>query len=195
MVDRNAPDFLYPLSEFFACSPLQAVALLESGDRPMPEPYRSLLVHESDMTSTLERFHRERIILEPVASKEDGGSLYRQVVLKGVRSRLPFEFGAIRIALQAFTDAAREEILAAEKPLGGILADHKVPYRSRPRCFFGLRSDPCMEELLELDRGHRLYGRQNVLWAPDGQKLAEVVEILPPTEAPTSSPQPWTPSP
>jgi chorismate-pyruvate lyase len=178
-VDPGAANFLYPLSEFLACAPLESVTLLETGEAVMPEPYRALLVHDRDMTSTLERFHQEPIVLRSVASKQRGRSLFRQVVLLGMRSGAPLEFGAIRIDLAGFSSLAQEEILEARKPLGAILADHAVAYESRPQCFFSLRSDPCMEELLELESLHRLYGRQNVLWGPGGQPLAEVVEILP----------------
>jgi len=190
MVDPETPDFLYPLSEFLACAPVETVTLLETGEAVMPEPYRALLVHDRDMTSTLERFHEEAIVLRPVASKQEGNSLFRQVVLVGADSGTALEFGAIRIDLAGFSRSARQEVLAARKPLGAILADHVVVYESRPECFFSLRSDPCMEELLELDGVHRLYGRQNVLRGLGGLPLAEVVEILPPVASREPEPAP-----
>ena len=179
---RDAPDFLYPLSEFFACGPPQNVQLLEVGGEPMPEPYRHLLVHERDMTSTLEAFHGETIGLRPVVVQREDDSVMRQVLLVGENSERPVEFGAIRIDLSGFGAEARGEILAAQRPLGSILSRHGVTYTSRPRCYFSLASDPCMARLLELRGPRTLFGRQNVLWSSQGKPLAEVVEILPPAE-------------
>ena len=176
----SAANFLYPLSEFFACPPPQDVVRLEGQGKPMPEPYRSLLVHERDMTSTLERFHEETLVLRPVVRKREGDNLFRQVVLIGERTGTPWEFGAIRIDLGAFGAAARGEILAARRPLGSILARHEVAYESRPRHYFQVPSDQCMGQLLDFSGSCPLYGRQNVLSSPTGRPLAEVVEILPP---------------
>jgi chorismate-pyruvate lyase len=148
----------------------------------MPEPYRGLLVHGKDMTSTLEAFHGESIELRPVVVQRGDDVVMRQVLLVGERSGRPLEFGAIRIDLSGFGAEARGEILAARRPLGAILARHGVQYTSRPRCYFSLGSDPCMARLLGLRGPRTLFGRQNILWSREGKPLAEVVEILPPVE-------------
>lgn len=175
-------DLLYPLSEFLRRSEPRPVAELEGGGLPMPEPFRSLLVHDSDMTSTLERFHGERLELRLLARRLEDESLFRQVVLQGVESGKAVEFGAIRIDLAAFDDAPRQLIMEAKQPLGSILGQFGLTYASRPRLFFHVESNGHMEEVLNLSRPATLYGRQNVLSAPDGRALAEVVEILPPVE-------------
>lgn len=145
----------------------------------MPQPYRRLLVHESDMTSTLEAHHGEPIVLRQLARRHDGGSLLRQVLLLGSESGRIFEYGAIHIHLNRFASAARQEILEGQTPLGAVLAKNEVNYESRPQLFFGLTSDRHIDGWLELRNPTQLYGRQNVLLGSSGP-LAEVVEILPP---------------
>ncbi|MEM1204032.1 MAG: hypothetical protein AAGN66_12460 [Acidobacteriota bacterium] len=182
-------DPLYPLTEIggpLACGP----EALEHGGGAMPEPYRSLLVHESDMTSTLEAFWGEPIDLRPLARRKHGESLLREVLLVGRRSGRVLEYGAIRIALDAFGPGARAAILEGHQPLGSILSRFEVPYTSRPRLFFGLCAEPRIASHLGADGTHAtggpadttLFGRCNVLASPAGV-LADVVEILPPIQS------------
>ena len=173
-------DLLYPLSELLAERPEVTIRHLDDDGDGMPEPYRSLLVHGQDMTSTLETHHRERLELCQLETERSEGALWRHVLLVGTRSGEIREAGAIRIDLRHFDTAARWEVLAGQKPLGAILADHRVDYTSRPRLFFGFQASPQTDRLLGLQAsGRTLYGRQNVLSSPRGV-LAEVVEILPP---------------
>lgn len=184
-------DLLYPLSEFFNPGESVPLAEHESGGRRMPEPFRSLLVHDSDMTSTLERYHGECLELRLIDKMHHGTYLFRQVVLVGKASGLPREFGAIRIDLSRFEPEARRRILGGRQPLGSILAELAVVYTSQPRLFFHVTADPRMQEIFGLDGARLLYGRQNVLAAPGGEPLAEVVEILPPldeVEEPSDTP-------
>ena len=184
-------DLLYPLSEFFQDHEPVPLAREETGGSRMPEPYRSLLVHDGDMTSTLEAFHREPITLRLLDKRRVGRALLRKVVLIGRETGRPLEFGAIRIDLSAFEPVARWAILAGRTPLGAILARFGVVYESRPRLFFRLESDERIERKLEIartapDRPATLFGRQNVLSDPAGRALAEVVEILPPLASPAA---------
>jgi chorismate-pyruvate lyase len=149
----------------------------------LPEPYRTLLDHRNDMTSTLQDFHREPLELEVLARREVDDVLSRRVVLVGERSGLPVEFGAIRIDLGGFPDSAREIIRAGKRPLGAILADFDIPYRSRPKLFLKVEADREIEAALRIGPRRRqphLFGRENALLSPNGRMLAEVIEILPP---------------
>ncbi len=178
--DLPTLDLLYPLTDFWDRNEPVPLARQEAGDSRMPEPYRSLLVHDSDMTSTLEAFHDETLRLRLLEKRRVDNALLRKVVLVGERSGRPREFGAIRIDLSAFETEARWVILEGNLPLGAVLARFKVPYTSSPRLFFRLDSDARFERKLELHQSATLYGRQNVLSGANGRPLAEVVEILPP---------------
>ena len=183
-------DLLYPLSEFLDPVPALPLATHELGGERMPEPYRSLLVHDRDMTSTLEAHHGEGIRLRLLEQRPEGEALFRRVVLVGESSGRSVEFGAIKIDLAPFSAEARRIILAGRRPLGSILADFQVPYTSRPRLFFQLDGSPVTSRIFGLS-GHRpLYGRQNVLLSERGSPLAEVVEILPPIGREAAGPEP-----
>src|SRR5438309_1401373 len=72
---------LFPLDEFYALSgrPLPPAAQLKGEE--VPEPYRQLLVHDRDMTPTLEAFHGDRIHLRVLERRIEEHALWRQVVL------------------------------------------------------------------------------------------------------------------
>lgn len=170
----------YPLDEFYARSGTRLPPLQLIEGQEIPEPHRSLLVHENDMTSTLENFHRERVHLKVHAREVRGEAYFRAVVLELDKSLKPVEFGCIRIELRHFPKPAREEILRAYRPLGGILRDFELEYVSRPKAFLRIASDPLINRLLNLDGAQVLYGRRNTLSDPRGNTLADILEILPP---------------
>jgi chorismate-pyruvate lyase len=177
---NHAISLLYPLDEFYALSGLTLPQTRELRGDEVPEPYRRLLVHEDDMTPTLETFHGERIHLRLLARRQDGDTYAREVVLTLDDSNRPVEFGAIVIHLRRFPPAAQELILAGQCPLGTILALHRVTHASRPLAFFQLTSDGFINDALGLTGTHTLFGRRNIHRNADGDVLADIVEILPP---------------
>ncbi|HXA05898.1 MAG TPA: hypothetical protein VNY30_13705, partial [Bryobacteraceae bacterium] len=82
--------------------PLPLVTRVNGWD--MPEPYRSLLVHNRDMTPTLERAHNQSIQLRVLRRALTGDLLTRQVVLVAEGGQVPVAFGAIKIHLEHFPD-------------------------------------------------------------------------------------------
>ncbi len=172
---------LEPLDTFYreAGRPLSQVRAIPAAE--VPEPYRRLLVHNTDMTSTLEGFHGDSIHLEVQSRRRVGNELWREVVLRLDASGAPVEFGAIRIRIDLFPENSREEILGCHRPLGAILNASGIAYTSRPTSFFAFEPDPFIREALHLDSEATLYGRCNALRNEAGEVLAEIVEILPPT--------------
>lgn len=145
----------------------------------MPQPYRKLLVHERDMTSTLERFHNAKTYLELIHRKVDVRSISRMVTLTP-EGGTPVEFGAIVIYLTQLPDAAREAVLECRIPLGAILKEHRVHFMSCPQAFLRVQPDQFMRDSLRIDAADGLYGRRNNLLLPDHSPLADILEILPP---------------
>ena len=154
---------------------LEAVANLQ-----VPQPFRDLLVHEKDMTPTLEAFHGQRIHLHVLDRHRQENQLLRLVVLKLEGDEKPVEFGAIRIDLALLKAEAVRLILEEQRPLGTILREQRIFHTSGPKQFFSVLPDDLVNRELELTGTHRLYGRCNVIQDSRGRALAEMTEILPP---------------
>jgi chorismate-pyruvate lyase len=170
----------YPLNNFYGRNGQLLPPLEEIDSGKIPEPYRSLLVHQNDMTSTLETFHGAPIHLRVVSSLHHAGEYFREVALLLEGSEKPVEFGAIKINIDLFPQPASKKILEEKWPLGRILKECKIRFASQPRGFLRIASDQLINSVLDLSGAHLLYGRRNTLTDPAGRSLAEIVEILPP---------------
>lgn len=178
----EAAAIAHPLDRFYARSGLPLPALRRLAADQVPEPYHSLLVHRRDMTSTLESFHGESVHLHVVGRDRSNGEYFREVVLRLDGNDRPVEFGAIKINLDLFPKAAQAQILKEHLPLGRILKDCVIDYSSQPQAYLRITSDAMMNDLLALRQTQALYGRRNTLFDPQGRRLAEIVEILPPIQ-------------
>ena len=172
---------IYPLDAFYEQrgDALPVIGRVESDQ--MPEPYKSLLVHKNDMTPTLKNFYNDTIHIRVLQRHVFENEYFREVVLLLNGTEQPIEFGAIKIVLDLFPNAAQQEILQENRPLGHILHEHKIPHASRPQMFFTVTSDRFINRALKLTGPHALYGRRNTLVDPWDRPLAEIVEILPTT--------------
>lgn len=171
---------VHPLDEFYL---RDGRALLDFATVPaaeVPEPYRTLLVHDRDMTRTLEQFHGGVIHLRVLSSYHEGDAYWRESVLELDGSDRPVEFGAIKIHLNRFPEPWRSQILAEHLPLGGILNASGIAYTSRPTAFLRFQADDFIGRAFGLTGPAALYGRQNTLREAAGNVLAEIIEILPP---------------
>lgn len=146
----------------------------------IPEPYRSLLVHERDMTRTLEQFHGTPIHLRVLGRHKEGPAYCRESALELDGSDRPVEYGAIKIHLDRFPEPSRTQILGEHRPLGGILNSSGRAYTSRPTAYLRFTADAFIAGALRISLPATLYGRQNTLRDSDGQVLSEIIEILPP---------------
>lgn len=175
--DRAA---VQPLDEFYLRQGRALPEFVEIAGSAMPEPYRSLLVHERDMTRTLEQFHGGAIHLRVISSYREGGAYWRESVLELDGSGRPVEFGAIKIQLAALPEDCRRLILAEHLPFGGILNAAGVRYLSRPSAYLRFEPDDFVALSFGLRPAGPFYGRQNALRKETGEVLAEIIEILPP---------------
>lgn len=170
----------HPLEDFYTTGGMRLPELTRINGENIPRPYYYLLVHNRDMTSKLEEFHRQTIHIKVLKLKRKDGVLTRQVVLTRDNDNQPVEFGSISINLKQFSGKVHDEIIECWKPFGGILNEYKIPYLSKPSIFFSVKSDGAMNEAFGLTDSHTLYGRCNKLINTSRDTLAEVVEILPP---------------
>jgi chorismate-pyruvate lyase len=176
-------NLLDPLDQFYLESGLSLPSAVKVEGPSIPEPYRTLLVHEHDMTPTLEAACQQRIHLRLLKRKVSGDIVLREVVLVRDSDEQAVEFGAIRIHLEHLSADSRQLILEGKLPLGRVLQDFNIEHKSRPEAYFEVVADGQIREALGLAGGQRLYGRRNRLLTPSDNVLAEVVEILPPSEA------------
>ena len=174
--------FAYPLDEFYALARRELPPIEQIEEKDMPEPYRKLLVHQQDMTPTLEAHHGRKIFLNVISRQLRGDFYFREVILLTERIGKPVEFGAIKINLGIIPATARRLILEEQEPLGTILHDSKITHTSRPKAFLRSHADQFIKGALQLSGEHVLYGRRNTLFDAKQRPLAEIVEILPPAE-------------
>ena len=177
---KISPDVLYPLSFMRAVRNLPVLSYDKVEPMDMPDPYRSLLVHEGDMTSRLEAHHESPIKVSRLRSSSNGRLYYREVMLQTEPDDKPTEYGAIEVNLNALPEEAQALVLEAQQPLGGILNDHRIPYSSSPRAFIKVVPDGPIVEAFGTVEADYLFGRSNVISGFNGEVIAQIVEILPP---------------
>jgi chorismate-pyruvate lyase len=172
---------LYPLELLYALRGQALPAIETVPAQAMPASSRSLLAHESDMTSTLESFYGERLHVDVLGRRIAGREYFREVLLRlGARGRA-VEYGAIRIMLDILPEDVRREILRERQPFGRILTEWGVAFSSRPQAYLRIASDDFINRALDLDGPQWLFGRRNRLLDAWERPLAEIVEILPPS--------------
>lgn len=173
-------NLFYPLNEFYdeARLPLPPVTRVEPIE--IPEPCRGILVHDLDMTPTLEDTYGGAIGLQVLRHSLRENVFSRQIVLTLRDGGAAILFGAIKIYLDHFPDKARSLILEMKQPLGTILATQGITHSSRAEGYFQVSADAVINKALHLTGSNLLYGRQNVLTGPSQRILAQVLEILPP---------------
>ena len=171
---------LSPLDKTYVAlsRPMPQVEFIDG--QSMPEPYKSLLVHNADMTPTLEDFYQQAIELRVLEQQPNENILLRQVILVLHDVDHPVEFGAIKIHLSHFTPEACHKILAGVVPLGAIFREQNIKHTCNPQSSFKIWPDQTMAGSLNIDEPQWLYGRQNIHRDLQQNTLAEMVEILPP---------------
>jgi len=186
-MNENKPNLTHPMQpheQLCAAMELTLPPLEPLSGDAVPQPYRQLLVHERDMTPTLEAYHDCTLSLRVIRKAEIDGCLVREVLLISDRADQPVAFGVIRIFLDTFDERTRQLILDCRKPLGSILASQAIDHFSRPVLFFSLQPDDTVRSTFDLSRdaASRLYGRYNELFHEPDRRLAQVLEIMAPTQ-------------
>lgn len=170
---------LQPLVDWYLAKDRTVPSIEAIPGDSLPEPYRALLVHERDMTSTLEEFHGGKIRLRVLNQSRNHETYTREVVLVHEVSEKAVEYGTIRIRLNAFPSDIQAAILRADRPLGAILKDSAIPYVSRPKAFVRVSPDASITRALGLTGTPSLFGRCNGIYTAVGETVADIVEILP----------------
>ena len=174
----NQNGLLYPLDLVYARAGVDMPTVTVVGPEQIPPPYRSLLVHDSDMTVTLERHFGGSVALRPLSTFTSGRSFFRRVLLVQEYSGHPVEMGAIRMRLDVFTQRIRSKILRNEIPLGRLLRDGKVQYQSRVKSYLSVTPNAEMMGVFWMREPRTLYGRRTEV-IHRNTKIGDIVEVLP----------------
>jgi len=173
-----SPESLSPLRTFYERAGRPVPEFEQIPASALPPQYYRLLAHSGDMTSKLEEYYSSELHLRVLAQEQDNDIYRREVLLCTTNTGQVTEYGAIEIHLKAFTPEVRTEILEGVLPLGGILNQRKMRYRSEPKAFLSIKPDQRLMEFFSLPEPTTLYGRSNVLLDDNDHTLAEIVEIL-----------------
>jgi chorismate-pyruvate lyase len=176
----RSPSRLALLERFYSRNGLTLPQATTLRSEEMPEPYKRLLVHCHDMTSTLEAFYGSVMRITVLSRELEEGAYLREVILQPAGGAAPVEYGVIRIFLDQLPARARRRVLEEERPLGNILHTEEVPYLSWPQSFFWVGPDTHLGRVLGQQQPRVLYGRRNLLLDGSRHLLAEVIEVLAP---------------
>jgi hypothetical protein len=175
---RRVPSPLHPLDLAYTRAGLEPPAARAIAPDAIPQPYRSLLAHQRDMTLTLEAHFGGRVVLRPLSKFISGPWYYRRVLLAQEYSGRPVEMGAIRMKLAALPRKVQVEIRRNRVPLGRILRDGGVDFTSMPREFFAVTPNPEMMGVFWMREPRTLYGRRTEVLLGD-RVIGDIVEVLP----------------
>ena len=177
-IDDQISEFASPLIAFCGEGAAHALEFLQPDE--MPEPYRTLLVHDTDMTGALECHRGQKMALHRVEQFIDGHKLVRHVELCGSDDGVPAEFGAIEIHLDRLEAGPRAAVLQGDVPLGSVLKQAGIEFKSRPRAYFRIKPGEAIRHSFGVPEDGWLFGRCNQLLTINDELIADVVEILPP---------------
>jgi chorismate-pyruvate lyase len=169
---------LYPLDKHYARLGVAPPVARRTSASRIPSPYHGLLVHENEMTQTLERHVGGPVGIRVMSIVAAGPWYSRRVLMVEELSARPVAMGAVRIRLDAFSARIRARILRQQAPLGRILREAGVQYVSRPTAFFEVTPNAEMMGVFRMPEARTLYGRQTQLMLGDA-KVGDLVEILP----------------
>ncbi len=151
----------------------------------VPEPYKTLLVHEHHMTVTLERHHGSPVALETLLVRHDGDDYARKLLLRAGPGGPIVMAGIMRIWLRHVSDDVRSAIVGQREPLGRILIAHDVLRRIETVAFLRVHLGSTIGRVFgyapEDVRGGSTYGRIAVLFC-DGEPAVELFEVVAPCD-------------
>lgn len=169
------PDLISLFAQFPPADDLPDYELVPADE--MPEPFRTMLVHESHMTVTVEAYHGDLVDVRVLGRTREESSYTRKIILTLQKTGRVVLFGIVRINLDYCSPAVREAILSEQTPLGRVLIEHNVLRRIEPTAYF--KVEPGTEQLawFGLADAKPMYGRLGFIHC-DEQPAVELLEIV-----------------
>lgn len=147
----------------------------------VPEPYKTLLVHEHHMTVTMERFHGSSVGVTVLDRLLEGDVYSRKIILKRSDDGRVVQFGIVRFDLACVTPAVRDEIIHERTPLGRILINYNVLRHIDLGAILQIVPGPELRKLLDCKPGQLTYGRLATIFC-NRQPAVDLLEIPAPVD-------------
>lgn len=145
----------------------------------IPEPFRSLLVHDNHMTVTLEEHFHDRVVVRPYRVQQVGDLYGRKLDLLTEKTGQVIMTGAMLFNLSLVEPSVGEDIIAQKSPLGRILIEANILRRvSRGRFIHVEARDP-LAQRFGLPEPKACYGRLATIFC-DEQPAVDLLEIVTP---------------
>lgn len=151
----------------------------------IPEPYRRLLAHGGHMTEVLERHHGGALAVRPYRVHRQGDLYGRRIDLfvRGVDGvapgAAPVMTGIMIFNLALVAPEVRDEIVAAQTPLGEILIRRRILRRVAPDAFLAFDARDPLVTRFAVTRPLPAYGRLATIDC-DGRPAVDLLEIVRP---------------
>jgi hypothetical protein len=145
----------------------------------VPDPYRSLLVHEHHMTVTIERHYGGPVGLRVLARHHAGDDYARAILLVIPETGQVVQFGIMHLDLSVCEPAVRDEIIFGRMPLGRILIEHDVLRRIEPLAYLRIRATPQWLSWFQVGAEALFYGRLAEIHC-NGRRAVELLEVVRP---------------
>lgn len=161
----------------------------------IPEPYRALLAHYHHMTVTVERHYGDRVNVRVLESRSNANEYSRKILLELDGNHKVVQFGIVTIDLSLLAPPVRDQIVAADTPLGRVLIQNNVLREVHPTGYLRIEPNAGLKHWFQMKDVEPLYGRLGIIMA-DGKPAIEVLEILAPISPAVSArfpAQPTTP--
>ncbi len=142
----------------------------------VPEPYKSLLVHEHHMTVTMEEHHGCRVEVEVLQDMFEGETYCREILLRNQSTGQVVQYGIVRFDFQYVTASVKEEILAKSTPLGRVLILHNVLRHIDLNAILELKTGPRLTEIFGCGGGSQTYGRLATIFC-NNKPAVDLLEI------------------
>ncbi len=144
----------------------------------IPHPYQALLVHEGEMTRTLEAHVGGRVGIRVLSTRAGARFYLRRVLLVEEASARPVAMGAVRLTITALPRPVRAEVLRGRVPLGRLLRAAGLDFMSRPTGYLAVTPNPEMMGLFRMTSPETLFGRRTQVLL-GARRIGEIVEVLP----------------
>lgn len=148
----------------------------------VPEPYKSMLVHERHMTVTMEKYHDCSVDVHVIDRRWDGEIYGRKIILTKQGTDVPVQFGIVRFDFQYVTPAVRDEIVSETIPLGRVLINHNVLRHIDLGAVLKMTAGPGLARYLDMEEGGETYGRLATIFC-NKRPAVDLLEISSPLKA------------